>query len=75
LSIAIGAVMVDAGDIVVGDRDGVVVVPRAGAAAAAGELKSVLAKEAKMEQGVKAGLVVPAWLEDARNAKGVTYLE
>jgi hypothetical protein len=34
-----------------------------------------LAKEAKMEQGVKAGLTVPAWLEDARKAKGVTYVE
>jgi len=75
LPIAIGGVTVDAGDIVVGDQDGVVIVPRAGAAAAADELTSVLAKEAKMEQGVKAGLTVPAWLADARKAKGVTYVE
>jgi 4-hydroxy-4-methyl-2-oxoglutarate aldolase len=75
LPIAIGGVTVDAGDIVVGDQDGVVIVPHAGAAAAADELTSVLAKEAKMEQGVKAGLIVPAWLADARKAKGVTYVE
>jgi 4-hydroxy-4-methyl-2-oxoglutarate aldolase len=74
LPIAIGGVTVDAGDIVVGDQDGVVIVPRAGAAAAADELTSVLAKEAKMEQGVKAGLIVPAWLADARKAKGVTFI-
>jgi len=75
LPIAIGGVAVDAGDIVVGDQDGVVVVPRLAALAAADELKSVLAKEAKMEQGVKAGLTVPAWLEDALKAKGVTYVK
>jgi regulator of RNase E activity RraA len=75
LPIAIGGVAVDAGDIVVGDRDGVVIVPRRSAAAAAAELASVMAKEAQMEQGVKAGLVVPAWLEDARRTKGVAYLE
>jgi 4-hydroxy-4-methyl-2-oxoglutarate aldolase len=75
LPIAIGGVTVDAGDIVVGDQDGVVIVARVAAGAVAEELKTVLAKEAKMEQGVKAGLVAPAWLEDARRTKGVTYVD
>ena len=75
LPIAICGVGVDAGDIVVGDQDGVVIVSRSAAGAVAGELKSVLAKEAKMEQGVKAGLVVPGWLEDVRKTKGVTYVD
>jgi regulator of RNase E activity RraA len=75
LPIVIGGVTVDAGDIVVGDQDGVVVVPRLKAAAAGDALASVLAKEAQMEQGVKAGLVAPAWLEEARKTKGVTYVD
>jgi len=28
-----------------------------------------------MEQGVKAGLAAPAWLEEARKTKGVTYVD
>jgi regulator of RNase E activity RraA len=75
LPIAIGGVTVEAGDIVVGDQDGVVVVLRLKAAAAGDALTSVLAKEAQMEQGVKAGLAAPAWLEEARKTKGVTYVD
>jgi 4-hydroxy-4-methyl-2-oxoglutarate aldolase len=75
LPIAIGGVVVDAGDIVAGDQDGVVIVPRLNAAAAAEALASVLVKETRMEQQVKAGMVVPEWLEDARRTKGVTYVE
>ena len=75
LPIAIGGVTVDAGDIVVGDQDGVVIVARDAARAVAEELNTVLAKEANMEQGVKAGRVVPAWLEDARKIKGVKYVD
>jgi 4-hydroxy-4-methyl-2-oxoglutarate aldolase len=75
LPIAIGGMTVDAGDIVVGDQDGVVVVPRSAAGAVAEALKGVLAKEVTMDKGVKAGLVVPGWLEEARRVKGVTYLD
>ena len=75
LPIVIGGVAVDAGDIVVGDQDGVVVVARARAAAVAAALEAVLAKEAKMDEGVKAGRVVPGWLEEAKRLKGVTYVD
>jgi 4-hydroxy-4-methyl-2-oxoglutarate aldolase len=75
LPIVIGGVAVGAGDIVVGDRDGVVIVPRQSAAAVAGRLEAIFAKEKKMDAAVKAGLTVPAWLEEAYETKGVVYLE
>jgi 4-hydroxy-4-methyl-2-oxoglutarate aldolase len=75
MPIVIGGVAVDAGDIVVGDQDGVVVVARARAAAVAAALEAVLAKEAQMDEGVKAGRVVPGWLEEAKRLKGVTYVD
>jgi len=74
LPIVIGGVSVNAGDIVAGDRDGVVVVPRPTAPAVVNELKAVLAKEKKMEANVKAGMTVPGWLEEALKSKGVKYL-
>ena len=74
LPIVIGGIHVNAGDIVAGDRDGVVVVPRSTAARVAAELKSILAKEKKMEAGVRAGMTVPGWLEETLKSKGVTYL-
>ena len=75
LPIVIGGVTANAGDIVVGDQDGVVVVARRSAAAVADGLKAVLAKEKKMESSVKAGTTVPGWLQEAYKAKGVKYLD
>jgi 4-hydroxy-4-methyl-2-oxoglutarate aldolase len=75
LPIIIGGVSVNAGDIVVGDQDGVVVVERRTAPAVADALTAVLAKEKKMEAAVKAGMKVPGWLKEAYDAKGVRYLD
>jgi regulator of RNase E activity RraA len=65
----------NAGDIVVGDQDGIVVVARRSAAAVAAGLKTVLAREKKMETSVKAGTTMPGWLEETMKAKGVEYLD
>jgi 4-hydroxy-4-methyl-2-oxoglutarate aldolase len=75
LPIVIGGVNVNAGDVVAGDQDGVVIVARQNAAAVADGLKAVLAKEKKMEANVKAGMTVPGWLEEAYKIKGVRYLD
>jgi 4-hydroxy-4-methyl-2-oxoglutarate aldolase len=75
LPIVIGGVNVNAGDVVAGDQDGVVIVARQNAAAVADGLKAVLAKEKKMEANVKAGMTVPGWLEEAYKVKGVRYLD
>ena len=75
LPIVIGDVNVNAGDIVAGDQDGVVIVARRAAPAVADGLKAVLAKEKKMEADVKAGMTVPGWLKEAYKDKGVNYLD
>lgn len=75
LPIVIGGVGVNAGDIVVGDRDGVVVVARSAAPTVAEALTDVLAKEKTMETAVKAGMTVPGWLKEAYDAKGVRFLD
>jgi 4-hydroxy-4-methyl-2-oxoglutarate aldolase len=56
MPIVIGGVAVEAGDIVVGDADGVVVVPRRRAADIVSRLRRVRAAEALVEAKVKAGL-------------------
>jgi len=59
LPIVVGGVAVAPGDILVGDADGVVVVPRQMAAAVAAKLAMVRAAEAALEAKVKAGLRLP----------------
>lgn len=62
LAIVVGGVAVDSGDIVVGDGDGVVVVPRLMAALVAANLAEVRTAEAALEAKVKAGLRMPEFL-------------
>jgi 4-hydroxy-4-methyl-2-oxoglutarate aldolase len=75
LAVAIGGVTVSSGDVIVGDRDGIVVVPREEIADVLRELVGVREKEAKMESGVNAGQKSPPWLAEALQAKGVRYLD
>lgn len=57
--IVLGGVPVASGDIVVGDRDGIVIVPRDEAEAVLARLQGVRAAEAALEAKVKAGLQMP----------------
>lgn len=75
LPIVIGGVAVNAGDIVVGDQDGVVIVAREKAADVVRAVQAVLAKEKQMEAAVNAGITVPAWLKEVYETKGVQYLD
>jgi 4-hydroxy-4-methyl-2-oxoglutarate aldolase len=59
LPITLGGICVDSGDIVVGDRDGIVVVARDSADRVVKELAGVRAAESLMEKKVQAGLEVP----------------
>jgi 4-hydroxy-4-methyl-2-oxoglutarate aldolase len=63
LRIVIGGVAVEAGDIVVGDPDGVVVVPRALIPETIRRLAGVQAAEAALEARVKGGLAMPDFLQ------------
>jgi 4-hydroxy-4-methyl-2-oxoglutarate aldolase len=55
LPLALGEVTIASGDVVIGDRDGVVVVPRAELAAVTARLELVAAKEAEMHARLGAG--------------------
>jgi 4-hydroxy-4-methyl-2-oxoglutarate aldolase len=75
LPISIGGRVVHAGDLVVGDQDGVVIVAQDKVAAVADELDAVAAKEKVMDGWVREGAKVPAWLDGAMTAKGVRYVD
>jgi 4-hydroxy-4-methyl-2-oxoglutarate aldolase len=68
--VVLGGVRVCSGDIVVGDADGVVVVPLAQAEAVLVRLRTVQAAEQAAEESVKAGATsLPSWHEAMRHAR------
>jgi 4-hydroxy-4-methyl-2-oxoglutarate aldolase len=71
VDISIGGVAVRAGDLVIGDCDGVVVIPReqVDAALDAGEAK--VRAEAQRLQEIKEGMLVSSWLNAALRSAGV----
>ncbi|MCL4745266.1 MAG: RraA family protein [Burkholderiaceae bacterium] len=73
--ISLGGVVIEAGDVVVGDTDGVVVVRRESLDAVIAALAAVKAKEAAMDAQVRAGAKQPVWLEQAFADLGVRYLD
>jgi len=73
--IALGRVAISAGDIVIGDRDGVVVIPRGDAARALDRLTMVREKERSMEASVAGGAKYPAWLDDALGGDDIEFLD
>ncbi|HEX8164944.1 MAG TPA: RraA family protein [Beijerinckiaceae bacterium] len=75
LPIAIGGQTVAPGDLVVGDRDGVVIVPRWRVEEAAAELSAVREKEAGMDALVRSGATAPSWLDQRLEGDGVRYVD
>lgn len=75
LPITLGGVGISAGDILVGDVDGVVVVPRGDAGRVAAELKAIADKEATMEAAVAAGAKYPAWLDDVLKSPAIRFVD
>jgi 4-hydroxy-4-methyl-2-oxoglutarate aldolase len=63
-SVTLGGVTVASGDLVIGDRDGVVVVPQARIDEVATSLAQVREKEASMGAAIEAGLVTPDWVAE-----------
>jgi 4-hydroxy-4-methyl-2-oxoglutarate aldolase len=62
-AVTMGGMTIAPGDIVIGDNDGVVIIPLAQADAVLGKLKDVKAAEAALEAEVKAGLEVPDFVQ------------
>ena len=74
--VACGGIAVDPGDLVVGDRDGVVVVPRAGAEDVAARLSEVRKKEVALDAAVRRATSIQFWSETETRARGgVRYLD
>lgn len=73
-AVTCGGLVVHAGDLVVGDEDGVVVIPLADAAAVVTALSTIREKEARMLAAIQAGQITPAWVEEVLNTKGCEYI-
>ena len=74
-TISLGDVMIGAGDLLVGDIDGVVVVPRTNVHTVGAELKAIADKEASMEAVVKSGAKYPVWLDEILGSDRVRYID
>jgi 4-hydroxy-4-methyl-2-oxoglutarate aldolase len=76
LGVSCGGVPVQPGDIIVGDRDGVVAVPRTAAEQVVAQLELVKQKEADAEGKVKRGEKLKFWDEAALAARGaIRYVD
>lgn len=73
--IAIGGGVVRAGDLIIGDRDGVVVVPQDRLDSLEEALLAIKAKEARIENDIAAGISRPDWIEAFLASGGVTYVD
>lgn len=62
-AVTMGGMTIAPGDIVIGDNDGVVIIPLAQAESVLGKLKDVKAAEAALEAKVKSGLQVPDFVQ------------
>jgi len=73
--VAIGGVTVHTGDIVIGDADGVVILPQSCFADAAKGIEGIKAKEAEIERQIAAGVAQPAWVRTFLAGDGVAYVD
>jgi len=70
--ISCGGKIVHPGDIIVGDDDGVVVVPRGLAGGALKEVQAVIQREANRVKEIKSGIITRPGLDEILKAKGLS---
>jgi 4-hydroxy-4-methyl-2-oxoglutarate aldolase len=70
-----GGVPVAAGDVVIGDPDGVVIVPRGEIRAVLAQLAAVRVNEAKMLKAVQGGLLEPGFMTAILASDRVRYID
>jgi 4-hydroxy-4-methyl-2-oxoglutarate aldolase len=75
LPITLGGISVSSGDIVVGDRDGIVIVPQQNLNRVIDELKEVRQIESAMEAKVKCGLTVSDGIMELLNSDKVRNVD
>jgi len=71
--VSIGGVVVRSGDLVLGDRDGVVVLPQDKIPTAIEAVEAVREKEGKIEAAISEGLVKPDWIKKFLASDRVKY--
>ncbi len=74
-TVSLGGVAISPGDIIVGDRDGVVVIPLAQAAAIKKSLDQVIKAEAEKDKQVKAKKIKSFWEPAKFKDRGIEYLD
>ena len=65
--------MVRPGDLLLGDEDGVVVVPVERAEAVAGQVLQRLEREAERMAAIRRGVISPAWLDETMQRVGTVH--
>jgi 4-hydroxy-4-methyl-2-oxoglutarate aldolase len=75
LPVVLGGVAVEAGDLIIGDGDGVVVVPRARIGDVAAALAGIRAAEARGDAAIAAGATQPAWLAERLARPDISFVE
>jgi len=74
VAVSVGGVSVQPGDLVVGDADGVVVIPRANVDTVLAEAEKKLASEKVRLEEISRGELVSPWLNDALKNAGLAPL-
>lgn len=72
--VVLGGVAIESGDLILGDNDGIVVVPRGQVKAVLARLPEIRAAEAALEAKVKAGLEVPDFIQSILDSDRVIYV-
>ena len=72
--ISIGGVIVRPGDIIVGDRDGVAVLPQEKLPAAIEGMQAVRERERNIEERIAAGMTMPDWVKKFLAGDRVRFL-
>ena len=75
LEISIGGAVIRSGDLIVGDRDGVVVLPQDRIPRALEGLQAVREKERKIEALIAEGLQKPDWVKEYLAGERVQYID
>lgn len=75
LPVTLGGIAVASGDLIIGDDDGVVVVPKNRLGETADALAAIAEKEASMDKAVEQGATHPPWLEEILASDAVRYVD
>jgi 4-hydroxy-4-methyl-2-oxoglutarate aldolase len=75
LRVSLGGVSIGSGDVLVGDSDGVAVIPAAQLQLVISEMPKIRAGEAEMQKRIAAGARRPVWLDETFASRGIRYLD